>query len=85
MADPGGRNRRPPPPPKIGSTVIFLLPILYQNAENGAQIALESIKNPRASRALKRALDPVPKGTSDFALVMCVRACNILRPPPPPK
>ena len=26
----------------------------------------------------------LPKGTSDFALVMYVRACNLLRPPPPP-
>ena len=45
VADPGAPP--PPPPNKNGSTVIFLQPILYQNAlKNRAQIALESTKKP---------------------------------------
>ena len=82
MADPGGRNRRPPL--KLDQLWVFYNPFCIRMLKNGAQIALESIKKkPRASRALKRALDPCRQGTSDFALVICVRACNLLRPPPP--
>ena len=80
VADPGGggRNRRP----QNGSTVIlFYNTFCSRMLKNGAQVALESIKTPRASRALKRALaGSLPKGTSDFALVMCVRLHNLLRP-----
>ena len=42
--------------------------ICIRMLKNGAQIALESIKT-------------LLKGTSDFALVMCVRACNLLHAP----
>ena len=51
--------------------------------KNKGQIARDGIKTTlEPSRALKRALDPTQ---SEFgsALVMCMRAHNLLRPPPP--
>ena len=39
--------------------------------QNKAEIASKSIYNPRASRALERALDPDRKGLRASALVMC--------------
>ena len=83
MADPDGAQQAPLPL-KLISTMGFFIPILYQDAKKKkAQIARESSQNP--SRALKCALDP-GVGTSGFALLMCVRAWQILAcgPPPPP-
>ena len=48
-------------PPKIGSTVICITLFCIRMLKNRAQIALESIKNPRASRALKGALIPAER------------------------
>ena len=57
----GGRNRRAHPL-KLDRLWIFYNPFCIRMLKNRAQIALESIKIPRASRALKRALDPCRKG-----------------------
>ena len=40
----GGGAAGAPPPPKIGSTMWFFHPILYQTAKNKAQRAQESMK-----------------------------------------
>ena len=61
----------PPPPPWFWSDMIFCIPVCIRILKNKAQIARESIKNPKASRAFKRALDP---GRKDFGLC----ACNVL-------
>ena len=52
--------------------------------KNNAQITQESIKNPRASRACIRALDPA---ITDFELVLVLSVCthNLLSPPPSPQ
>ena len=56
--------------------------------KNKAQIARESIKTilylELPCRALNRGPGPLPKVSFGSALVMCVRAHNLLRAPPPP-
>ena len=56
VADLEGCSRHAPPPPMIDYD--FVIPFCIRMLKNKAQIARESIKNPRASRALKLALDP---------------------------
>ena len=72
VADPGGggggATGTPPPPQKKKKKkknwidCDFYNPFYIRMLKNRAQIALESIKKPRASRALKWALDPCRKG-----------------------
>ena len=68
VSDPGGATGARPL--KLDRLRFFYNPFCIRMLKNRAQIALESIKKkkPRASRAR------LPKGTSDFALVMCVSA-----------
>ena len=83
VADLEGGNRHLSP--LIFNRLYFCIPFCIRMLTNEAQIARESFKKPRATRALKRALDPRagwPEGTSGVAPVMCVRAHNLLRPPP---
>ena len=75
----GGGGGQQTPPPKFGSTMFLFNPILYQKA----QIARESNKTTlEFPGPLSEPWTPVE---SEFgsALVMCVRAHNLLRPPPP--
>ena len=65
VADPGGGGGEGvgatgARPPKIGSTMFFN-PIFIRMLKNKAQIARKHWNSPRASRALKRALDPCRK------------------------
>ena len=83
----GERNRRtPPPPPKIGSTLFFvMIQFLIKMLKNKAQIARESIKRtPELPGPLSGPWTPA-KSEFGSALVICVLAHNLLRPPPHPK
>ena len=79
VADPrgGGGGQQVHAPPKIGSTIFFI-----RMLKNKAQIARESIKT---TLELPGPLSgPWTPAESEFgsALVMCVLAHNLLRPPP---
>ena len=63
----GGCNRRTPPPKKKKKKkkidrLFSFIPYCIRMLINKPQIAQESIKKTRASRALKQALDPGCKG-----------------------
>ena len=68
MADPEGAHMHAPR--KFWSTILFPPPpFCIRMLKNKAQIVRESIKNPRASMARLRALDPSVRGVA-LALVM---------------
>ena len=54
----GGATSAHPPKKKLDRLCFIFIPFCIRMLKNKAQIVRESIKNPRASRALKRALDP---------------------------
>ena len=81
VADPGGGgNRRAPP--KIGSTMFFKSQMFIRMPKNKAKIARESIKT--TLEVPGPLSGPWTPAESEFgsALVMCVLAHNLLRPPP---
>ena len=82
LADPrGGGGATGMCPAKIGSTMFFLIQLFIRMLRNKAQIARESIKT---TLELPGPLSgPWTPAESELgsALVMCVRAHNLLRPP----
>ena len=69
MADPeGGCNRRAPPLNfyRLCLLFVFCVPFCIRMVQNKPRIARESIYNPRASRALKWALDHGREATFRF-------------------
>ena len=79
VADPGRA------PPKIRSTMcVFKIQFFIRMLKNKAQIALESIKTtPELPGPLSGPWTPA-ESEFGYALVMCMRAHNLLHPPPPP-
>ena len=81
----GGGRGATGAPPKVWSTVVFFsIPFCIRMLQNRAQIAWESTQKKKTSRALGGPWTPA-EWDSGFAIVMCVRAHNLLPPPPPMK
>ena len=80
-----GAQQAPPPPLKFDRLwVFFPIPFCIRMLQNRAQIARESMKKLlELPGPLSGPWTPAERD-SGFALVMCVRAHNLLLPPPPP-